>query len=125
MERNVQFASVITRLQESPQCQRLPFMSFLLLPFQRITRIRMLVENILKRTEEGTSEEQNASRALVSVSKIIAECNSEVGKMKQVEELIHIAKSVEFDKLKVSVSRGPGTLPHCCVVQWLKKRACN
>lgn len=41
---NVQFATVITRLQESPQCQRLPFMSFLLLPFQRITRIKMLIE---------------------------------------------------------------------------------
>lgn len=41
---NVQFATVITRLQESPQCQRLPFMSFMLLPFQRITRIKMLIE---------------------------------------------------------------------------------
>lgn len=41
---NVQFAAVITRLQELPQCQRLPFMSFLLLPFQRITRIKMLTE---------------------------------------------------------------------------------
>lgn len=41
---NVQFAAVISRLQESPQCQRLPFMSFLLLPFQRITRIKMLIE---------------------------------------------------------------------------------
>uniref|UniRef100_A0A3P8SYK8 Rho guanine nucleotide exchange factor 15b n=1 Tax=Amphiprion percula TaxID=161767 RepID=A0A3P8SYK8_AMPPE len=44
VKNNVQFASVITRLQESPQCQRLPFMSFLLLPFQRITRIKMLIE---------------------------------------------------------------------------------
>lgn len=38
------FATVITRLQESPQCQRLPFMSFLLLPFQRITRLKILIE---------------------------------------------------------------------------------
>lgn len=41
---NVAFATVITRLQESPQCQRLPFMSFLLLPFQRITRLKILIE---------------------------------------------------------------------------------
>ena len=125
---NVAFATVITRLQESPQCQRLPFMSFLLLPFQRITRIKMLIEvsgimgtvffgslwsglqsvfyhnekhetlwlldffalnpdhhlfvlcnmayccfvhqNILKRTKEGTTEEQTASKALDSVSKV-------------------------------------------------------
>lgn len=41
---NVGFASVITHLQESPKCQRLPFSSFLLLPFQRITRIKILTE---------------------------------------------------------------------------------
>ncbi|XP_044040526.1 rho guanine nucleotide exchange factor 15 [Siniperca chuatsi] len=100
MKNNVQFATVITRLQESPKCQRLPFMSFLLLPFQRITRIKMLIENILKRTKEKTKEEQMASKALASVSKIIDECNTEVGKMRQVEELIHVSQTLEFDKLK-------------------------
>ncbi|XP_071316139.1 ephexin-1 [Trachinotus anak] len=100
MKNNVQFAAVITRLQESPQCQRLPFMSFLLLPFQRITRIKMLIENILKRTKEGTKEEETASKALASVSKIIDECNTQVGKMRQMEELIQISKTLEFDKLK-------------------------
>lgn len=100
MQKNAQFAAVISRLQESPQCQRLPFTSFLLLPFQRITRIKMLIENILKRTQEGTKEEETASKALAAVSKIIEECNTEVGKMKHTEELIHIAKTLEFDKLK-------------------------
>ncbi|KAL7977649.1 hypothetical protein Chor_009628 [Crotalus horridus] len=75
MEKNPQFAIVVTRLQEQPQCQRLPFMSFLLLPFQRITRIKMLLE-------------------------IIEECNSEVGRMRHMEELIHTASKIEFDKLK-------------------------
>uniref|UniRef100_A0A3Q0S8T3 Rho guanine nucleotide exchange factor 15b n=1 Tax=Amphilophus citrinellus TaxID=61819 RepID=A0A3Q0S8T3_AMPCI len=95
---NTQFNAVITRLQESHHCQRLPFVSFLLLPFQRITRIKicLLFQNILKRTKEGTKEEQTASKALTSVSK----CNTEVGKMKQMEELIHISKTLEFDKLK-------------------------
>ncbi|KAL2079596.1 hypothetical protein ACEWY4_025340 [Coilia grayii] len=100
MQSNAAFAAVITRLQESPKCQRLPFMSFLLLPFQRITRIKMLIENILKRTKEHTKEEQTASKALASVSKIIDECNTQVGKMKQMEELIQINKTLEFDKLK-------------------------
>lgn len=100
LKNNAQFAAVITRLQESPQCQRLPFMSFLLLPFQRITRLKMLIENILKRTKEKTKEEETASKALASVSKIIDECNTEVGKMKQTEELIRISKTLEFEKLK-------------------------
>ncbi|XP_026576373.1 rho guanine nucleotide exchange factor 15 isoform X2 [Pseudonaja textilis] len=100
MEKNAQFAIVVTRLQEQPQCQRLPFMSFLLLPFQRITRIKMLLENILRRTEEASLREQNALKALASVSKIIEECNSEVGRMRHMEELIHTASKIEFDKLK-------------------------
>ncbi|XP_067380952.1 ephexin-1 isoform X2 [Channa argus] len=100
MKNNVAFASVITRLQESPQCQRLPFMSFLLLPFQRITRLKMLIENILKRTKERTKAEELASKALTSVSKIIDECNTEVGKMRQMEELIQVSQTLEFDKLK-------------------------
>ncbi|XP_056111491.1 rho guanine nucleotide exchange factor 15 isoform X1 [Rhinichthys klamathensis goyatoka] len=100
MQTNTQFASVITRLQESPKCQRLPFMSFLLLPFQRITRIKMLIENILKRTAVGADKEQTASKAHDSVSKIIEECNTQVGKMKQMEELIQINGILEFDKLK-------------------------
>lgn len=119
-------------------------------------------QNILKRTKEGTKEEQTASKALDSVSKvkaahsspsalptnvfdshasgnltsaivwqtfywlspwqtnrscsnkvvfscltivfffqIIDECNTQVGKMKQMEELIQINQSLEFDKLKV------------------------
>lgn len=33
---------------------------------------------------------------------IIDVCNTEVGKMKQMEELIHISKTLEFDKLKVT-----------------------
>lgn len=41
---NVGFATAIAHLQESPKCQRLPFSSFLLLPFQRITRIKILTE---------------------------------------------------------------------------------
>lgn len=100
IEKNPQFHAVLCRLQELPQCQRLPFMSFLLLPFQRITRIKMLIENILKRTEEGSEAEQNASKALDAVSQIIQECNREVGRMKQTEELIYISSKIEFDKIK-------------------------
>ncbi|KAM9462252.1 rho guanine nucleotide exchange factor 15 isoform 2-T3 [Clarias gariepinus] len=100
MQSNVGFATAIAHLQESPKCQRLPFSSFLLLPFQRITRIKILTENILKRTAVGTKQEEMASKALAAVSKIIEECNTQVGKMKQMEELIEINKMLEFDRLK-------------------------
>ncbi|XP_042201254.1 rho guanine nucleotide exchange factor 15 [Callorhinchus milii] len=114
MESNSHFAAVIVRLQELPDCQRLPLMSFLLLPFQRITRIKMLIENILQKTKEGSTNEENATKALGVVSKIIDECSAEVGKMKQMEELIDIAKKLEFDKLKA--------IPIISQARYLEKR---
>lgn len=41
---NPKFPGILARLEESPVCQRLPLASFLILPFQRITRLKMLVE---------------------------------------------------------------------------------
>lgn len=38
------------------------------------------------------------------IAQIIDECNTEVGKMRQVEELYHVSKTLEFDKLKVNPS---------------------
>ncbi|XP_030648759.1 ephexin-1 [Chanos chanos] len=100
MQTNRPFAVVMKRLEESPLCQRLPFNSFLLLPFQRITRIKILIQSILKRTAENSKEEVTASKALACVSEIIKEANSQVGQMRQMEELIQIANMLEFDRLK-------------------------
>lgn len=36
-----------------------------------------------------------------SPTQIIEDCNSEVGRMRHMEELIHMASKIEFDKLKV------------------------
>ena len=41
---NPKFPGILARLEESPVCQRLPLASFLILPFQRITRLKMLVD---------------------------------------------------------------------------------
>ncbi|RXN06815.1 rho guanine nucleotide exchange factor 15-like protein [Labeo rohita] len=71
MESNRDFSLVMRRLESSPLCKRLPFTSFMLLPFQRITRIKILIQNIQKRTAKGTKEEETASKALASVSKAI------------------------------------------------------
>nr|BAC34752.1 unnamed protein product [Mus musculus] len=44
MDTNVRFSAELRRLQSLPKCERLPLPSFLLLPFQRITRLRMLLQ---------------------------------------------------------------------------------
>lgn len=96
LQENARFHGVLARLEEDPICQRLPLTSFLILPFQRITRLKMLVENILKRTIPGSRDEDTATKAFNELKKIIKECNSSVQSMKRMEELIHLNKKINF-----------------------------
>lgn len=97
LQENPRFPSILSRLEEDPVCQRLPLTSFLILPFQRITRLKMLVENILKRTAPGSGDEDTATKAFNELKKIIKECNSSVQSMKRMEELIHLNKKIHFE----------------------------
>ncbi|CAB1329771.1 unnamed protein product [Coregonus sp. 'balchen'] len=97
LQENVRFPGILARLEEDPICQRLPLASFLILPFQRITRLKMLVENILKRTTPGSRDEDTATKAFNELKKLIKECNSSVQSMKRMEELIHLNKKIHFE----------------------------
>ncbi|XP_007948982.1 rho guanine nucleotide exchange factor 19 [Orycteropus afer afer] len=94
---NPKFPGILARLEESPVCQRLPFTSFLILPFQRITRLKMLVENILKRTTQGSEDEDMATKAFNALKELVQECNASVQSMKRTEELIHLSKKIHFE----------------------------
>ncbi|XP_072465113.1 rho guanine nucleotide exchange factor 19 isoform X2 [Notamacropus eugenii] len=94
---NPKFSSILARLEEAPVCQRLPLTSFLILPFQRITRLKMLVENILKRTGQGSRGEDMATKAFNELKKLVQECNASVQSMKRTEELIHLNKKIHFE----------------------------
>uniref|UniRef100_F7EFQ7 Rho guanine nucleotide exchange factor 19 n=1 Tax=Monodelphis domestica TaxID=13616 RepID=F7EFQ7_MONDO len=95
--KNPKFPSILSRLEEAPICQRLPLTSFLILPFQRITRLKMLVENILKRTGQGSRGEDMATKAFNELKKLVQECNASVQSMKRTEELIHLNKKIHFE----------------------------
>ncbi|XP_051948218.1 rho guanine nucleotide exchange factor 19 [Xyrauchen texanus] len=97
LQGNPRFPGILGHLEEDVVCQRLPLTSFLILPFQRITRLKMLVENILKRTTPGSRDEDTANKALNELKKIIKECNSSVQSMKRMEELIHLNKKIHFE----------------------------
>uniref|UniRef100_A0A8C7AY32 Rho guanine nucleotide exchange factor 19 n=1 Tax=Neovison vison TaxID=452646 RepID=A0A8C7AY32_NEOVI len=94
---NPKFPGILARLEESPVCQRLPLTSFLILPFQRITRLKMLVENILKRTAQGSEDEDMATRAFNALKELVQACNASVQSMKRTEELIHLSKKIHFE----------------------------
>ncbi|XP_061438602.1 rho guanine nucleotide exchange factor 5 isoform X2 [Rhineura floridana] len=91
------FQQVLERLESDPVCQRLSLKSFLILPFQRITRLKLLLHNILKRTRPGTDEEVQATQAYDALEKLIKDCNENVQRMKSTEELIYLSKNMEFE----------------------------
>ncbi|XP_043917783.1 rho guanine nucleotide exchange factor 19-like [Protopterus annectens] len=97
LQENTKFPSVLAKLEEDQVCQRLPLTSFLILPFQRITRLKMLVENILKQTTQGSRDEDTATKAFNELKKIIKECNASVQSMKRTEELIRLNNKIHFE----------------------------
>nr|DBA14797.1 TPA: hypothetical protein GDO54_004083 [Pyxicephalus adspersus] len=97
MNNNPKFQHVLAKLESDPVCQRLSLKSFLILPFQRITRLRLLLQNILKRSAPGSHEEQKATEAHNAIEKLIRDCNEGVQKMRDTEELILLHQKIQFE----------------------------
>ncbi|KAM6933560.1 ephexin-1 [Xenentodon cancila] len=103
LEENLAFRDKLTSLENHPRVRGLSFTSFLILPFQRITRLKLLVQNILKKAEENSEREANAIKAHQQLEKIVKECNEGVRKMSRTEELIRIEKTLEFKSKSVPI----------------------
>ncbi|XP_058504442.1 trichohyalin isoform X2 [Solea solea] len=97
LNENPGFRRIVEKLERSPVCQRLPLRSFLVLPFQRITRIKLLVQNIVKRTTPGTAEATQAIKALKLLEKLIQESNDSITQMKSIESLVCLSAKVDFE----------------------------
>lgn len=103
LEGNQAFREVMETLEKHPRVRGLTFTSFLILPFQRITRLKLLVQNILKKAEEGSEREANAIKAHQRLEQIVKECNEGVRKMGRTEELISIEKTLEFKSKSIPI----------------------
>ncbi|XP_068591662.1 trichohyalin isoform X2 [Cebidichthys violaceus] len=97
MNENIGFKRIVEKLERSPVCQRLPLRSFLVLPFQRITRIKLLVQNIVKRTTPGTAEANQAIKSLKLLEKLIQESNDSITQMKSIESLVCLSAKTDFE----------------------------
>ncbi|KAL4647129.1 ephexin-1 [Arapaima gigas] len=103
LQGNTTFRETMAKLENQPKVRGLSFTSFLILPFQRITRLKLLVQNILKKVEENSEREANAIKAHEELERIVKECNEGVRKMNRTEELISIEKTLEFKSKSVPV----------------------
>ncbi|KAG7470874.1 hypothetical protein MATL_G00118500 [Megalops atlanticus] len=103
LQGNTAFRETMAQLENQPRVRGLSFTSFLILPFQRITRLKLLVQNILKKAEENSEREANAIKAHRQLEKIVKDCNEGVRKMSRTEELISIEKTLEFKSKSVPI----------------------
>ncbi|XP_005937185.1 ephexin-1 [Haplochromis burtoni] len=103
LDGNQQFRDTMATLENHSCVKGLSFTSFLILPFQRITRLKLLVQNILKKAEENSEREANAIKAHHELEKIVKDCNEGVRKMSRTEELISIEKTLEFKSKSVPI----------------------
>ncbi|XP_068174416.1 ephexin-1 [Antennarius striatus] len=103
LEGNQAFREAMATLENQPRVRGLSFTSFLILPFQRITRLKLLVQSILKKAEENSEREANAIKAHQELEQIVKECNEGVRKMSRTEELISIEKTLDFKSKSVPI----------------------
>ncbi|XP_007550838.1 rho guanine nucleotide exchange factor 19 isoform X1 [Poecilia formosa] len=101
MQQNRNFVYALKKLERDPVCQKQGLKSFLILPFQRITRMKLLLESILKLTEPDSEAASNLSKAIKGIHEIVLECDQKVEKMKRLEELIRLETLMDFDDIKL------------------------
>ncbi|XP_020484762.1 rho guanine nucleotide exchange factor 19 isoform X2 [Labrus bergylta] len=100
LQQNRDFLSSVKKLENDPVCQRQSLKSFLVLPFQRITRMKLILESILKLTEPGSASILNLEKAIEAIHEIVTECDKGVQNMKQIEELVSLQMLMDFGKVK-------------------------
>ncbi|XP_075046936.1 rho guanine nucleotide exchange factor 19-like [Mixophyes fleayi] len=111
---NGKFLQVLKKLEEQPVCKRQLLKSFLVLPFQRITRLKILLENILKLAQSNSELASSVGNALSAVGQIVSQCNEGVRYMIQTEELVLLEKQMDFQNTKSIplISRGRILIRH-------------
>ncbi|XP_069040098.1 rho guanine nucleotide exchange factor 19 isoform X2 [Lepisosteus oculatus] len=97
---NGRFVAALRKLEQDPVCQRQSLKSFLVLPFQRITRLRILLENIRKLSPPGSETSPSLQEAIAAVHQIAGRCEDGVLRMKQTEELVRLEARVDFGRVK-------------------------
>lgn len=64
------FATALRRLESHPSCQSLSLHSFLMLPMQRVTRLPLLMDAVLKNLNENDEEYRSCMDALATLNHV-------------------------------------------------------
>nr|CAH8827216.1 unnamed protein product [Trichobilharzia regenti] len=90
------FVEAVRSVQQQPSCGFLDLNSFLLLPMQRVTRLRLLLIAILHYAPKNSVTYQGGLVALASLERLIGKCDSEKAHMEQKERLVDLCRRLEY-----------------------------
>ncbi|XP_034022215.1 rho guanine nucleotide exchange factor 19 [Thalassophryne amazonica] len=99
-QQNKEFLFAVKKLESDAVCQRQSLKSFLVLPFQRITRLKLLLETIIKLTDQDSEPASNLRRATEAINEILTHCDKRIQKMKQIEELVCLELLLDYENIK-------------------------
>uniref|UniRef100_A0A8C7CDP0 Si:ch73-15b2.5 n=2 Tax=Oncorhynchus kisutch TaxID=8019 RepID=A0A8C7CDP0_ONCKI len=100
LQENREFLLAVKKLESDPICRRQTLKYFLVLPFQRITRLKIIMESILKLTGQDSKSIPCLKQAIEAIHKIVMECDGGVLRMKQIEKLVYLDKHMDFVNVK-------------------------
>jgi len=75
---------------QDPDCKQPSLTSYLIMPIQRIPRYKMLLEEVIKNTEEGHESLPDLTKAVDAIAKVAKHINEEVNKHKNREKILEI-----------------------------------
>ncbi|KAL0893568.1 hypothetical protein ABMA27_013757 [Loxostege sticticalis] len=90
------FAAALKRLESHPACQSLSLHSFLMLPMQRVTRLPLLLDAVLKNLDSNDHEYQSCMVALATLNSFVSQCNEGARNTERIEEMFRLAQIIEF-----------------------------
>lgn len=91
-----EFCKTLSELESDPICCGLSLSSFLMLPMQRITRMRLLLDAVLQRLKSDDDEFQSWEKTFVLINRILTQCNDAAHRSEQMHEIEMISRNIEF-----------------------------
>ncbi|XP_052859604.1 uncharacterized protein LOC128266854 [Anopheles cruzii] len=91
-----EFAKTLAELESDSVCCSLSLSSFLMLPMQRITRMRLLLDAVLQRCRTDDDEFGSWEKTFVLINRILTRCNDAAHRSEQVHEMELLSRQIEF-----------------------------
>ncbi|XP_045491190.1 uncharacterized protein LOC123691045 isoform X2 [Colias croceus] len=115
------FAAALRRLESHAACQSLSLHSFLMLPMQRVTRLPLLLDAVLRNLAPQDKEYEGCMHALATLNDFVSQCNEGARSTERLEEMWRLSSVIHFPP---SLRAAPDLSPACSrrdrkPVRWL------